>query len=103
MLHAGGRDFRVCLSVREVKEVVWERGVVVTEEAIRKGCGKCGHQYTNPLPRRRPRPGDKGHLEAGLLTLTGQYHDLRRALRWGRTRSAGAEAAGQAGGEDVLP
>jgi transposase-like protein len=54
--------FRFCLSVRDVEELLLERGVVVTYEAIRKWCRKFGQQYANQLRRRRPRPGDKWHL-----------------------------------------
>ena len=57
--HAVWLYFRFCLSCRDVEELLLERGVVVTYEAIRKWCRTCGQQYANPLRRRRPRPGDK--------------------------------------------
>ena len=50
---------RFCLSFRDIEELLFERGVVVTYEAIRKGCRKFGQPYANQLRRRRPRPGDK--------------------------------------------
>ena len=56
--HAVWLYFRFCLSFRAVEEVLFERGVVVTSEAIRKWCRKFGQQYANQLRRRRPRPGD---------------------------------------------
>jgi hypothetical protein len=63
--HAVWLYFRFCLSFRDVEELLLERGVVVTYEAIRKWCGKFGQQYANQLRRRRPQPGDKWHLDEG--------------------------------------
>jgi len=54
---------RFCLSYRDVEELLFARGIVVTYEAIRKWCRKFGQDYANQLRRRRPRPGDKWHME----------------------------------------
>jgi putative transposase len=40
--HAVWQYFRFCLSFRDVEELLLERGVIVTYEAIRKWCGKWG-------------------------------------------------------------
>src|SRR5262245_21053158 len=45
--HAVWLYFRFCLSFRDVEELLLERGVVVTYEAIRKWCRKFGQQYAN--------------------------------------------------------
>ena len=42
------------------------RGVVVSYETIRRWCAEFGQAYANQLRRRRPRPGDKWHLDEGL-------------------------------------
>jgi putative transposase len=55
--------FRFCLSYRDVEELLFARGIIVTYEAIRKWCRKFGQTYANQLRRRRPRPGDKWHLD----------------------------------------
>ena len=55
--------YRFCLSYRDVEELLFVRGVIVSHEAIRKWCRKFGQQYANQLRRRRPRPGDKWHLD----------------------------------------
>jgi putative transposase len=55
--------FRFCLSYRDVEELMAERGVFLTYEAVRYWCRKFGQTYANQLRRRRPRPGDKWHLE----------------------------------------
>ena len=57
--HAVWLYFRFCLSFRAVEELIWERGVTVTYEAICKWSRKFGQPYANQLCRRRPRPGDK--------------------------------------------
>jgi putative transposase len=45
--HAVWRYFRFCLSFRAVEELLVERVVTVTYEAIRKWCRKFGQQYAN--------------------------------------------------------
>jgi hypothetical protein len=69
--HAVWLYFRFCLSFRDVQEILLERGVSVTYEAIRKWCRKFGQQYANQLRRRRPRPGDKWHMDEVFLTIKG--------------------------------
>jgi hypothetical protein len=44
------------LSYRNVEELLFIRGIMVTYEAIRKWCLKFGQTYANQLRRRRPRP-----------------------------------------------
>ena len=78
--HAVWLYFRFCLSFRDVEELLLERGVTVTYEAIRKWCRKFGQQYANQLRRRRPRPGDKWHLDEVFLTIKGERHYLWRAV-----------------------
>lgn len=78
--HAVWLYFRFCLSFRDVEEILLERGVVVTYEAIRKWCRKFGQAYANQLRRRRSRPGDKWHLDEVFLTIKGEHHYLWRAV-----------------------
>jgi putative transposase len=72
--------FRFCLSYRDVEELLFSRGVLVTDEAIRKWCRKFGQQYANHLRHRRPRPGDKRHLDEVFLTINGARQYLWRAV-----------------------
>ena len=51
--------FRFALSFREVEELMLARGVVVSDETIRRWCAKFGQADANQLRRRRPRPGDQ--------------------------------------------
>jgi putative transposase len=68
------------LSYRDVEELMFVRGVVITYEAIRKWCRKFGQQYANQLRRHRPKPGDTWHLDEVFLTIHGQRHYLWRAV-----------------------
>jgi putative transposase len=63
-----------------VQELLFERGIDVSHEAIRQWCGKFGQEYANQLRRRRPRPGDKWHMDAVFLTINGKRHYLWRAV-----------------------
>jgi putative transposase len=72
--------FRFCLSYRDVEALLFARGVIVAYKAIRRWCRKFGQSYANELRRRRPRPGDKWHLDEVFLTIHGKRHDLWRAV-----------------------
>jgi putative transposase len=78
--HAVWLYFRFCLSHRDVEELLFVRGVIVSYEAIRKWCRKFGQQYANQLRRRRPRPGDKWHLDEVFITINKARHYLWRAV-----------------------
>jgi putative transposase len=72
--------YRFCLSYRDVEELLLARGIIVTYEAIRKWCRRFGQAYANHLRRRRPRPGDKWHLDEVFLMINGVQHYLWRAV-----------------------
>ena len=57
--HAVWLYFRFPLSRRDMEELLFVRGVIVSYEAIRKWRRKFGQAYANQLRRRRPKPGDK--------------------------------------------
>jgi putative transposase len=77
--HAVWLYFRFALSYRDVEELLAERGVIVTYETIRQWCQKFGQAYANELRRRRPRPGDKWHLDEVFVSINGVEHYLWRA------------------------
>ena len=72
--------YRFPLSYRDVQELLFERGIDVTHEAIRQWCLKFGQDYANQLKRRRAQPGDKWHLDEVFLTINGERHYLWRAV-----------------------
>ncbi len=78
--HAVWLYFRFALRYRDVEELLAERGVVLTDETIRQWCHKFGQAYAYALRRRRPRPGDKWHLDAVFIRINGATHYLWRAV-----------------------
>jgi len=63
-----------------VEERLAERGVIVTYETVRQWCRKFGQSYANALRRRRPRTGDKWHLDEVFVQINGVQHYLWRAV-----------------------
>ncbi|MFF3584949.1 IS6 family transposase [Streptomyces mirabilis] len=72
--------FRFPLSFREVEELMLQRGVIVSYETVRRWCAKFGQAYANGLRRRRPRPGDKWHLDEVFVRINGELKYLWRAV-----------------------
>jgi putative transposase len=68
--------YRFSLSYRDVEELMAERGVTLSHEAVRYWCRKFGQVYANALRRRRPRLGDKWHLDEVFLTINQARHYL---------------------------
>jgi putative transposase len=71
---------RFPLSFREVEELMLQRGVIVSYETIRRCCAKFGQAYADGLRRRRPRPGDKWHLDEVFIKVNGERKYLWRAV-----------------------
>jgi putative transposase len=67
--HGVWRYDRFPLSDRDVQELLFERSIDVSHEAIRQWCSKFGQEYANQWRRRRPQPGDKCHLDEVFLTI----------------------------------
>ncbi len=78
--HAVWLYHRFSLSFRDVEELLFARGIVVTYETVRQWCRKFGQEYANQLRRRRAHPGDKWHLDEVFLTINGKTHYLWRAV-----------------------
>ena len=78
--HAVWLYFRFHLSFRDVQDLLAERGIIVSHEAIRQWCTKFGAAFASGLRRRRARPGDKWHIDEVLLKISGKRHWLWRAV-----------------------
>jgi putative transposase len=68
------------LSFRDVELLLAERGVSVSYETIRRWYLKFGASFADKLRRRRPRPGDKWHLDEVFVRIQGELHYLWRAV-----------------------
>ena len=72
--------FRFCLSFRDIQEMMLERGVEVSYEAIRLWCLKFGAEYAKRLRRQRGRPGGRWHLDEVFCKINGELVYLWRAV-----------------------
>jgi DDE superfamily endonuclease len=72
--------YRFPLSLRDIEEMMAQRGVIVSYETIHQWCRKFGQSYANGLRRRRARPGDKWHLDEVFIKIAGKTHYLWRAV-----------------------
>ncbi len=71
------------LGLRDAELILAERGVIVSYESIRRWCLKFGASFASNLRRRRPRPGDKWHLDEVFIRIRGELHYLWRAVDQG--------------------
>jgi putative transposase len=78
--HAVWLYHRFSLSHRDVEELLAERGIQVSYEAIRLWCRKFGPLLASELRRRRPRRGDKWFLDEVALTMNKRRYWLWRAV-----------------------
>jgi putative transposase len=72
--------YRFPLSHRDIEDLVAERGVQVSYEAIRLWCRTFGSAFAAGLRRCRRRAGGKWHLDEVQLKIKGKKHWLWRAV-----------------------
>ena len=72
--------FRFSLSLRDIEELLLERGIVVTYETIRCWCNKFGAAFARCAKAARRKPGSTWHLDEMFLTLRGEPYLLWRAV-----------------------
>ena len=67
------------VSLRDVELLLAQWGVIASHESVRRWCKKFGHSFAASLRRRRPRPGDKWHLDEVFIRIQGVQQFLWRA------------------------
>jgi putative transposase len=72
--------FRFCLSFRDVQEMMLERGIQVSHEAIRLWTLKFGAEYARRLRGRIGGYGDTWHLDEVFCKVNGELVYLWRAV-----------------------
>jgi putative transposase len=72
--------FRFQLSVRDIEELLFERGVIVSYETVRRWCDKFGAGFAHRVKAARRRPGTAWHLDEVFVTLRGEPYLLWRAV-----------------------
>jgi putative transposase len=60
------------LSLRDVELILAECGVLLTYETVRRWCYKFGRSFAAKLRKRRPRPGDRWHLDEVFIRIQGR-------------------------------
>ncbi len=71
---------RFSLSFRDVEDLLAERGIIVSYEAIRQWCGKFGCEYARRLKKKAGRLGDFWYLDEVFVKIRGQQQYLWRAV-----------------------
>jgi len=72
--------FRFSLSLRDVEDLVAERGLEVSYETIRCWTRKFGRAFARNLRRSRPKPTAIWHLDEMVVTIAGRRMFLWRAV-----------------------
>ncbi len=67
---------RFTLSLRDVEDLLAQRGIIVSYETIRQWCEKFGPGYAARLKRRQGRLGDTWHLDEVFVTIRGRRQYL---------------------------
>jgi transposase-like protein len=78
--HAVWLYFRFPLSLRDVEDLLAERGIDASYESVRRWSVKFGLSYANGLRRLRPRPDARWHLDEMFVSINGKRLYLWRAV-----------------------
>ncbi len=78
--HAVWLYVRFNLSLREVEEMLLERGIDVSYETIRRWTVKFGQQIARNLRHRQARLGEVWHLDEVVVKIAGRSYWLWRAV-----------------------
>ena len=78
--HAVWLYHRFCLSLRDVEDLLAERGIEVSYESIRHWCAQFGPEYARKLKKRRGSLGDTWYLDEVFTRIHGEHVYLWRAV-----------------------
>ena len=78
--HAVWLYHRFCLSFRDTEDLLAQRGITVSYEAIRQWCRTFGPEYARTLRQRRGRMGDTWYLDELFVMIQGRQQSLWRAV-----------------------
>lgn len=71
---------RFVLSTADVEDLLAERGVIISREAIRLWVNRFGAHFAACIRRARPRPNDKWHHDEVVIPINGVKHWLWRSV-----------------------
>ena len=72
--------YRFNLSHRDIEDLLAERGIIVSREAIRLWCIKFGALYARRLQRKHRGFGDTFYIDEVFIKINGKQHYLWRAV-----------------------
>ena len=72
--------YRCNLSHRDIEDLLAQRGITVSREAIRLWCIKFGAIYTRRLKRKHRGYGDTFYIDEVFVRINGKQHYLWRAV-----------------------
>ena len=72
--------YRFNLSHRDIEDLLAQRGITVSREAIRLWCIKFGAIYTRRLKRKHRGYGDTVYIDEVFVKISGKQHYLWRAV-----------------------
>ena len=78
--HAVWLYFRFSFSLRDIEDLLGERGIEVSYETIRCWTRKFGQQFAGNLRRSRPKPTATWHLDEMVVRINGQQMYVWRAV-----------------------
>jgi len=78
--HAVWLYHRFCLSLRDVEDLLAERGITVSYESIRQWCNRFGPEYARKLKKRQGQLGDTWYLDEVFIKNRGELNYLWRAV-----------------------
>ncbi len=84
--HAVWLYHRLCSSFRDAEDLLAQRGIPVSYEAIRRWCRTFGPEHARTLRRRRGRMGDTWYLDELFVNIQAQQQYLWRAVDEGGER-----------------
>ena len=95
---------RFGVSFRDVEDLLAQRGITVSYEAIRLWCLTFGSAYARRLTRRQGRLGDTWHLDEVFVTIPGTaaLSLACRRSRWRRHRYPRPVASRLPGGDTLF-
>ena len=72
--------YRFAISLRDVEDLLAERGIDVSYETVRRWAHKFGPAYARRIRLHRPRPSSRWHLDEVFVRIGGKVHYLWRAV-----------------------
>jgi len=82
--------FRFTLSLRDVEEMLAQRGIEASYETVHCWALKFGQVFAQNLRRSRPKPTGRWHLDEMVVKIRGERMWLRRAVDDGSANNSGS-------------